>query len=153
MYVKRFITNNIFGGINKNMETKNFYAFNPLFEDLFDFPFFDKAHHHQTMRTDIEENDTNYLLSIDVPGFKKEDIEISLDDGYLVVKAQIKKAPRENQNTYLRKERFFGTYTRSFYVGDFNLECIDAGLHDGVLYISIPKECCKKENKKFVQIK
>ncbi len=136
------------------MENKNFYALSPLFDDLFDFPFLERKHeHHYTMKTDIEENDTNYLLSIDVPGLKKEDIEISLDDGYLVVKANIKKAPHENQNTYLRKERFFGTYTRSFYVGSFNLDCIEAGLHDGVLYISIPKECCKKENKKVIQIK
>ena len=61
MYVKAFLTNNIFGGINKNMETKNFYALNPLFEDLFDFPFFDKAHHHQTMKTDIEENLSSFM--------------------------------------------------------------------------------------------
>lgn len=136
------------------MENKNFYALNPLFEDLFDFPFFEKKHGlHHTMKTDIEENDTNYLLSIDVPGFKKEDIEISLEDGYLIVKAEIKKNPHENQNTFLRKERFFGTYTRSFYIGDFNLDTIQAGLHEGVLYITIPKESAKKHDKKYICIK
>jgi HSP20 family molecular chaperone IbpA len=139
--------------MDKTTENKNFYSLNPFFEDFPFFSVFDKAKTHAVMKADIEENDSHYLLSMDVPGFKKENIEISLDDGYLVVKAEIKKAPHESQNTYLRKERFFGTYTRSFYVGDFDINCIEAGLHEGVLYISIPKECCKKENKKFVQIK
>lgn len=139
--------------MDKITENKNFYALNPFLEDFPFFSFFDNAKTHPVMKADIEENDSHYLLSLDVPGFKKEDIEISLDDSYLVVKAEIKKAPQENQNTYLRKERFFGTYTRSFYVGDFDLNCIEAGLHDGVLYISIPKACAKKAEKKLVQIK
>lgn len=139
--------------MNKLTENKDFYSLNPFFEDFPFLSFLDKTKTHPVMRCDIEENDTHYLLSMDVPGFKKEDIEISLDDQYLVVKAEIKKAPHENQNTYLRKERFFGTYTRSFYVGDFDLNCIEAGLHDGVLYISIPKGCAKKQEKKLIHIK
>lgn len=137
--------------MNKLTEKKDFYSLNPFFEDFPFFSFFDKTKSHPVMRCDIEENDTHYLLSLDVPGFKKEDIEISLDDKYLVVKAEIKEAP--NKNNVIRKERFFGSYTRSFYVGDFDLNCIEAGLHDGVLYISIPKACAKKCNKQIVEIK
>ncbi len=139
--------------MDKLTETKNFYSLNPFFEDLSLFSLFDKTKTHPIMKTDIEENDSHYLLSLDVPGFKKEDIEISLDDKYLTVKAEIKKTPHENYNSYLRKERFFGTYTRSFYVGDFDLNCIEAGLHEGVLYISIPKDCSKKQEKKLIKIK
>lgn len=136
------------------MESKNFYALSPLFDDLFDFPFFEKKHqYHQVMKTDIEEKENNYLLSIDVPGFKKEDIEISVEDGYLVVKAEMKNTHHNESNTYLKKERYIGTYSRSFYVGELDLDCIHAALNDGVLYINIPKEENKKPTKKYINIK
>ena len=139
--------------MDKITETKNFYDLNSFFDDLPFFQFFDKTKAHPIMKTDIEENDSHYLLSVEVPGLKKEDIEIYLENQYLVIKAGISKTPHEKLCKSLRKERFLGNYSRSFYVGEFDLNCIEAGLHDGVLYISIPKSCNQKETKKLIEIK
>lgn len=97
----------------------------------------------QFMRTDIKEHEGGYELTIDLPGFKKENVDASLKDGVLTVTAETKSETEntEENGTFVRKERFDGKCTRSYYVGDEIEESdIKARFEDGTLKISIPKK-------------
>ena len=106
------------------------------------------------MKTDIKETDDQYLLSIDLPGFKKEDVKIHLKDGYLNISAESKSEEEDNSGKYLRRERYTGSMTRSFYVGeDLTEEDVKAKFGNGVLTLSLPKEAPKKiEEPKYIAI-
>ena len=106
------------------------------------------------MKTDIKETDDQYLLSIDLPGFNKEDVKIHLKDGYLNVSAESKSEEEDNSGKYLRRERYTGSMTRSFYVGeDLTEEDVKARFGNGVLTLSLPKEAPKKiEEPKYIAI-
>ena len=108
-----------------------------LFDDFFDdVPFFDNRaenqiekklygrHAHNVMKTDIKETDDNYELIVDLPGFKKDEIKVSLEDGYLTIEAAKGLDEDEQEKKtgkYIRKERYAGACQRSFYVGDLSL--------------------------------
>ena len=104
------------------------------------------------LKTDIAETDKDYLVFIDVPGLTKKDVKISLEDKYLTIK--VESAKEENDAiTYVRSERFYGTASRSFYVGDVEQKAINAKIDNGVLSITIPKKNYKKvEENKFIDI-
>lgn len=104
------------------------------------------------LKTDIAETDKDYLVFIDVPGLTKKDVKISLEDKYLTIK--VESAKEENDAiTYVRSERFYGTASRSFYVGDVEQKAINAKIDNGVLTITIPKKNYKKvEENKFIDI-
>lgn len=94
------------------------------------------------MRTDIRETDTGYELDIDLPGFQKEDVSAELKDGYLTVCAATdsSKEDKDEKGRYLRRERSYGSCSRSFYVGDgIRQEDIKAKFENGILKISVPK--------------
>ena len=141
-----------------------------LFDDFFnDFPFYDdKAgqkiekklygrHGQNLMKTDIRETDTNYELAIDLPGFKKDEIAVELDDGYLTISAAkgLDQDEKEKESgRYIRRERYAGSCARSFYVGE-NLtdEDIKAKYENGILRLSVPKKPAKAvEAKKTIAI-
>jgi HSP20 family protein len=105
-------------------------------------PFFSRTTAPQTMKTDIKEEDGLYLLSMDLPGYKKEDIKAELRDGYLTIKAEKNDDHEEkNENGYIVKERYSGSCVRSFYVGDeVKEEDIKAAYTDGILHLSFPSE-------------
>ena len=95
-----------------------------------------------------------YMLEIDVPGYDKEDIKIELQDGYLTVSAEKNEEKEDKHAKYLKRERFTGMCSRSYYVGD-NLkeEDIKANFKNGILTIEFPKEVEKKvEEKKYIPI-
>ncbi len=106
------------------------------------------------MKTDIKETEDQYVLSIDLPGFKKEDVKIHLKDGYLNVSASSQNEEEEKDGKYLRRERYTGAMTRSFYVGkDLAEEDVKAKFGNGVLTLSLPKEAPKKiEEPKYIAI-
>ena len=109
------------------------------------------------MRTDIQETDGGYELTIDLPGFKKDDVQAELKDGYLTINAQTQgeSEDKDEQGTYVRKERFSGKCSRTFYVGDdVEEDDIKAKFEDGVLKIAVPKkqEQPKLEEKKTIAI-
>ena len=104
------------------------------------------------LKTDIAETDKDYVLYIDVPGLSKKDVKISLYNKYLTVTATSTKEENDAV-TYLRSERFYGTASRSFYVGDVEQKSINAKIDNGVLSIVIPKKVYKKaEENKFIDI-
>ena len=105
-----------------------------------------------SMKTDIKETETSYVLEVELPGFDKKDVNISFEDGYLMVSATKKYEQVENEK-YIKRESFIGTCSRSYYVGEVDKEKIDASYKDGILYIDVPKEEKKPEEAKFIQIK
>ena len=125
-----------------------------LFDDIFGDPFF-KKNESKMMKTDIRELDNNFIIDIDLPGFKKEDIKIDMTDGYLTIAASTENENNEEKKgTYVRKERYFGKCSRSFYVGDnISEEDITATFKNGILTLEIPK-VVKKElpEKKYIEI-
>lgn len=106
----------------------------------------------KVLKTDIAETEKDYLIFIDVPGLSKKDIKISLEDKYLTVTAEVKKEEDE-AITFVRQERFYGTASRSFYVGDVEQKAINAKIDNGILTITLPKKNYKKvEENKFIDI-
>jgi len=120
---------------------------NDLFSSL-DF-FDDSIFHNNIMKSDIYEKDGNYILEMDLPGFKKEDIKIDYDKCYLSVSAT--KESNDENSKYVKRERFYGEYKRTFYIGECDEKEIKANYNDGILIITYPKEN-KKETKKQINI-
>ena len=113
------------------------------------------------MICDIYEEDGKYFIEVDVPGFKKEDVSVSLENGYLTISASkgLEKKEAENEEEqkkekYIRRERYSGSCQRSFYVGDgLKDEDIKASFKHGILTLSIPKKDAKQvETKKYISI-
>jgi len=103
------------------------------------------------MKCDIYEIDNVYHIEVDVPGFNKNDIKLESKDGYLTI--NVKKEQKEDQDNknYIRRERVFGEYTRTFYLGEIDAEKIEAKFNNGILHIIIPK-FEKQENKRIIEI-
>lgn len=93
-------------------------------------------------RTDITEKDGNYILEAELPGFKKEDITIDLDKDCLTITASRNSESDEEdkERNYVRRERFYGSYSRSFNVSGINTDEISASYNDGILSVSMPKK-------------
>ncbi len=130
--------------------------FNP-FEELFRVPSYrrDEKFEHM-MKTDIKENEHNYELEMEMPGFDKNDIDMQLKNGYLTVSAQRNesKDEKDKAGNYIRRERRYGKSSRSFYVGEHIKESdIDAKLEHGILSIIVPKKAPEVEQSKKIEIK
>ena len=133
-----------------------------VFDDWMDFSFpdIDKKlygkHAKNVMKTDIREMDDSYEVVIDLPGFKKDEIEVQLENGYLTISAAkgLDKDETDKQGKYLRKERYAGSMSRSFNVGeDITEEDIHGKFENGILKLDIPKvEAKKVEQKKHIAI-
>ena len=126
----------------------------PMF-DLFD-DFFTGNTTSDVMKTDIVEKDGNYEMSMELPGVKKEDIQMELKDGYLKVSAMhgSNTEDKDEKGRVVRKERVSGSYSRSFYVGEgIHQEDVKASFDNGELKIVVPKESPKQiEENKFIPI-
>ena len=113
-------------------------------------------HAKNMMKTDIREKDDSYELDVDLPGFKKDEIKVQLKDGYLTLSAAkgLDKDQQDKQGNYIRRERYAGTMSRSFFVGeDVAQEDIHAKYEDGILRLSVPKKAPKKiENTGYISI-
>ena len=112
---------------------------------------FNSKNEQNFMNTDVIEKENNYILKIEIPGVSKEDITIDYENEYLNIQI-VKNDEYEENDNYLKKEIYYGEYSRKFYVGNINEENIDANYNNGILTICIPKEA-KIENKKNIQIK
>jgi len=99
-------------------------------------------HAKNIMKTDVRETENTYELDIDLPGFKKEDVQVQLENGTLTIAAakSLDKNEQDEKGRYLRQERYTGQCSRSFYVGDqVKAEDLSAKFEDGILRISMPK--------------
>ena len=124
-----------------------------LFDDFFADPFgmmpagrrsdpLYGKHAQNLMKTDVREKDNTYELDVDLPGFKKDEITVDLKDGYLTIGASkgLDKDQNDENGKYIRRERYAGVCSRSFYVGEnIRPEEIGAKYEDGILRLSVPK--------------
>ncbi len=126
-----------------------------LLGEMFADPFFTE-HESKIMKTDIKEKNDKYLIDVELPGYQKEDIKIDVEDGYLTVHAETNSDKEEKEDgKFIRRERYVGTCSRSFYVGtEIQSEDIKASFKNGMLKLEIPKKDEKKElpEKKYIQI-
>lgn len=145
--------------------------FDDFFNDFFDFPAFsDKAmrkaekelyghHAANMMKTDVKEKDDHYEVDIDLPGFSKDELSLELRDGYLIIRAAkgLNKDEQEKETgKFVRRERYVGSMTRSFFVGEeLKEEDIHAKYENGVLQLYVPKPEPKKavtDNRRYIAI-
>ena len=108
------------------------------------------------MRCDIYEKDGIYTMEMDIPGFNREDVKIEIDDNdYLTITAEKNSETNDEDSdkNYVRKERSYGKYQRSFYVGDIDKDKIDAKFENGILKITMPKKEEEKSSKKTIEVK
>ena len=127
-----------------------------LFDEMFRDPFFEGTE-SKVMKTDIKEKKDKYLIDIDLPGYEKENIKMEISDGYLTIHASVNKEvdDEKEKGKYVRKERYVGECSRSFYVGEnVKEEEIKAKFKNGTLTIEVPKKDDKKElpEKKYIPI-
>ena len=137
-----------------------------LFDDWFDFPSFPELrnvdrklygrHASHEMKTDVHEHEDHYTVDVDLPGFKKDEIRLELENGTLTVHAakNVEQEKTDKDGKIIRQERYTGAMERSFYVGEaLTEEDIGAKFENGVLSLNIPKKDVKKlPEKKFIQI-
>ena len=137
-----------------------------LFDDWMDFPFEKDffggknplygKNAKNMMKTDVRETENGYELDIDLPGFKKDEITAQLKDGYMTISASkgLDKDEKDKEGRYIRRERYAGAMSRSFYVGEgVTEEYIHAKYEDGILKLSVPKKDKKAvEQKKYISI-
>ena len=135
-----------------NYNKQNYFdLFDPFFNDFFGLD--RNTKYNEVMKTDIIDHEGFYEMKIDMPEINKDDIKMSLNDGYLTIEAKVEKNT-DNNDKYIRKERYYGEYERSYFVGDaVQEEDIDAKLENGVLTLNIKKVEAKTPEKKYIAIK
>ena len=126
-------------------------------DDFFRDDFFDRKDrmNYNLMKTDIREDENSYLLEVDLPGYSKDDIKIDITDGYLTINAKVEKEDKDESKTYVRRERFTGEVSRSFYVGEnIKEDEVKASFKNGILTLEVPKLSLedKKQDKKYIEI-
>ena len=120
------------------------------FFDPFFAPFFEEQQNesfgHLDMKTDIQDLGEGYKMEVELPGFDKKDLGLNLNDGYLTISAKINRSndEKDKKGRYIHRERFAGTTTRTYYVGDIEEKDIKASFENGVLTVTFPKEDAKK---------
>lgn len=128
-----------------NLIPRKFYL-----DDIFD-DFGMTSNTNNSMKCDIYEKEGDYHIEVDIPGFDKKDISIDCDNGYLTITAEKEMENNEDKKNYIRRERSYGKYERSFYIGDVASEEIKAEFKHGMLKIVVPK-VKEVETKKRIEI-
>ena len=133
--------------------TRNFYvaSYDPFKEmEEFERRFFGQR--TPALKTDIREVENGYILEADLPGFAREDIKAEIKNGYLTIRAE-RKTDSENRESYLRRERTYGSFSRTFDLEGIDAEGITASFKDGVLSVNLPKTEVKADAGRTVEIK
>lgn len=108
--------------------------------------------HDQNFKCDIYEKEGKYYIEADIPGFKKDDIKVEFNRGYLTIKAIKKEETKDKDKNYIRRERKMSSIERSFYLGDIEQDHINASFENGALLIEVPK-ADQEKHKKQIEIK
>ncbi len=126
----------------------------PLFFDRVFHDFFGNGFNQiDNFSTDVIEKEDNYLLQAELPGFQKEDIRVDLDKEILTISASHKEEKSEKKNSYVRQERRYQSYCRSFHVPGIKVENIQAEYNNGILEIMLPKEQAVIDEPKRIEVK
>ena len=114
-----------------SLEKEFFGTHNPLYG----------KHAKNLMKTDVKDVNDHYEVAVDLPGFQKDEVNVELENGYLTISAAkgLDKNQKDDEGHYIRQERYSGSCSRSFYVGDIQPEDIHAKYEDGILKLTLPK--------------
>lgn len=124
----------------------------PLLNNLFDNDFFNAMSNRGNFRADLKETNDSYLVVADLPGVKKGDIDIEFQNDNLVITAKREEAVEDNKESYVRRERHYGEFRRSFYIDNVDEDKVEAKFEEGVLRIHLPKLTKDDENKRKIDI-
>lgn len=138
----------------RNNLSKREDFFPPFFKNMFDDDFLSAmSYMNGNFRVDLKETDNQFQVEADLPGIKKEDINIDFEDNYLIISAKRDEELEDQKENYVRRERHYGEFKRSFYISNVDENKIDATFNDGVLKITLPKIANSEEKKKKIDIK
>ena len=133
-----------------NMLPSRKYYLDSVFDNFMD----EGSDNFDVMKCDVYEKDGAYHIEAEIPGFKKDEISVDCEDGYVTISAEknTENEEKDENKKYIKRERFYGKTVRKFYVGDVDSEKINAEYKDGMLELVVPKEE-KLPNKKSIEIK
>ena len=134
--------------------TRNMTSFDPfrVFDEM-DRRFFTGAPAVSAFRTDVLDTGDAFKLEAELPGFKKEDIKIDIENDCLTISAVRNADNKEEKDNYVKRERFYGSFTRSFDVSGINVDAIEAAYTDGVLTVTLPKKAAEVPASRRLEIK
>ena len=120
---------------------RNVAAFDPFRElDELERNFFGNGHNVSSFRTDVTDTGDAYKLEAELPGFKKDDIQIDVENDVLTISAKRSEEKKDEKHNVVKRERFYGSFSRSFDVSGINVDGIEAAYTDGVLTLTMPKK-------------
>ena len=124
--------------------------------DFFDDPFrtMESYFNNNSFRTDVSDNGKEYLIEAELPGFKKEDIHLDIDEDCLTITATHteSKEEKDDKKNYIKRERYYVSYSRSFDVSNVDVDAIKASYNNGILELTLPKKAPEVPEKKHIQI-
>lgn len=131
----------------------DFFNLRSVFDDFFNDSFMPAYFNNvNPMKADIKETDKEYIIDAELPGIKKEDIKLELRDDTLTIAVEHDEQVNEEKENYIRRERRFGSFARSFYMENVNNEGVTAKYNDGILTVTIPKAEQGKEKNRRINI-
>lgn len=134
---------------NDNLLRRNdYFGINKLFDDFFNDEFFTRW--QSPVKADIRETEKEWIIDAEMPGVDKNNINVEVNDGYLTISVDQKNEVNEENENYVRRERFCGNYSRSFYLDNVDQDKIKAAYKDGILTLNLPK--AEPEKKRKVEI-
>lgn len=136
-------------------EKQNYDPFDrgDLFNDFFELDIAEFGRNKKQMKTDIIKEEDKYIIKVDIPGYRKEDIKVHVGDRYLTVHAKKTEEDRKVEGSYVYQERFLGTASRSFYIGNISEDKIRARYENGTLIIDVPRTEKEQDSKRWLDIK
>lgn len=137
----------------KNNLSRREDSFSDFIRDLFDDDFFTSINYNRgNFRADLKEANGNYYVEADLPGVKKGDIEIDYHNNYLIISAKRDESMENDKENYVRRERHYGEFKRSFHIDNVDEDNIKASFNDGVLKIILPKLNKEDNNRRRINI-
>ena len=136
---------------DRHMRSASFDPFRML--DEMDRRFFANAPSVTAFRTDVLDTGDAFKLECELPGFKKEDIKIDIENDCLTISAERKADTKEGKDNYIKRERIYGSFSRSFDVSGINVDGIEAAYTDGVLAVTLPKKAAEIPASRRLEIK
>ena len=138
---------------SNNSISKNGDYFNQLFGNFFNDDFLAPSNSiDNAFKVDLKENDNSYTIEADLPGVKKEAINIDYNNNYITISSNVDDTVEEKKDTYIRRERHCGEFKRSLYIDNIDADKIDASFSNGVLNVKLPKLTKDMVNKKKIAI-
>ena len=134
--------------------SRSMSAFDPFrMLDEMDRRFMNSALSVSAFRTDVIDTGDAFKLESELPGFKKEDIKIDIENDCLTISAERKADNKEEKDNYVKRERYYGSFSRSFDVSGINVDAIEAAYNDGVLTVTLPKKAAEIPASRRLEIK